>query len=206
MSLKPLKFIHITKNAGTTIENIAKEKNINWGIFDSEYIDIVNNDKIHSEPWHNNIVKKPKNYDWFMVVRNPYDRIISEFHCKYSDTIAVRFRCKNSQEFNKYIQNRINVKCAVDNIKVYQNHYAPQYIYYDNDITLHILKFENIEIEFNDLMKKYSIDLTLNKHYNKTERIYDVKDLNKETIKLINHVYDKDFKLFGYYKINPDKI
>ncbi len=28
---KPLKFIHITKTAGTSIENIGKENNILWG-------------------------------------------------------------------------------------------------------------------------------------------------------------------------------
>ena len=34
---KQLHFIHIPKNAGTTIENLAKENNILWGRFDKEY-------------------------------------------------------------------------------------------------------------------------------------------------------------------------
>ena len=35
--MKQLKFIHITKCAGTTIENIGKKNNILWGRFYTEY-------------------------------------------------------------------------------------------------------------------------------------------------------------------------
>ena len=52
--MKQLKFIHITKCAGTTIENLGKEKNILWGRFDKEY-------SSGFEYWHNifqNIDKK----------------------------------------------------------------------------------------------------------------------------------------------------
>ena len=35
--MKPLKFIHITKTAGTTIENLGLKKNIKWGRFHKEY-------------------------------------------------------------------------------------------------------------------------------------------------------------------------
>ena len=37
MTLKQLKFIHITKTGGTTIEEIGKENNIKWGRFHKEY-------------------------------------------------------------------------------------------------------------------------------------------------------------------------
>ena len=78
MTLKELKFIHITKTGGTTIEEIGKENNINWGRFHKEY-------KI----WHQPLIEinnfKIQKYDWFMIVRNPYDRIISELHCNYGN-------------------------------------------------------------------------------------------------------------------------
>lgn len=35
--MKELKFIHITKCAGTTIENLGKKNNILWGKFHKEY-------------------------------------------------------------------------------------------------------------------------------------------------------------------------
>ena len=34
---KPLKLIHITKCAGTSIEDIGKENGLLWGRFDKEY-------------------------------------------------------------------------------------------------------------------------------------------------------------------------
>ena len=34
-------------------------------------------------------------YDWFMVVRNPYDRILSEFYCKWGGV------GKNALQYNK---------------------------------------------------------------------------------------------------------
>ena len=95
-SNKELKFIHITKNAGTFIEDIAKRKNILFGRFHGEY-----------GFWHHffpNVDENIKNkYDWFMVVRNPYDRIISEYYCNWNgvgDTIH------NKKEFNE----EINIK------------------------------------------------------------------------------------------------
>ena len=44
--MKDLKFIHITKTAGTTIENLAKANNINWGRFDLDYRYYTKMDKI----------------------------------------------------------------------------------------------------------------------------------------------------------------
>ena len=74
--MKELKFIHITKCAGTTIENIGKKNNILWGRFHKEY-------GWHHEIFPNKIPKLKLKYDWFVVVRNPYERLISEFYCKW---------------------------------------------------------------------------------------------------------------------------
>ena len=83
---KELKFIHITKNAGTYIEDTAKKSNILFGKHHKEYGNIKNG----ISPWHHifpNVNKNVKNnYDWFMVVRNPYDRILSEYYCLQSST------------------------------------------------------------------------------------------------------------------------
>ena len=77
---KQLKFIHIPKTAGTSIENAGKKINIDWGRYHKEYIP----EKIAYHFHHHTILSKlnpdiVNKYDWFMVVRNPYDRILSEY-------------------------------------------------------------------------------------------------------------------------------
>ena len=74
--MKELKYIHITKCAGTYIEDLDKKYNIRWGRYHKEY------------GWHHTIFtrlnyKLKRKYDWFMIVRNPYERILSEYYCKW---------------------------------------------------------------------------------------------------------------------------
>lgn len=184
---KTLKFIHITKTAGTSIENVAKMKGIPWGRFD-EKLNRKRNSWHYFLPYLENSVKCK--YDWFMVVRDPYDRLISEFHCrwggapdKYDFTPAL---------FNLYIRNRIN------NRSTKGGHYSEQNKYLDEAVLLHVLKFENLENDFENLMIRYGIDLKLNRNDNSNHRIFTKSDFDSETMQLIKFVYKMDFLMFGY--------
>ena len=190
-NMKELKFIHITKCAGTTIENLGKNNNILWGRFHKEY-----------GRWHeifpNKSQKLKLKYDWFVIVRNPYECFISEFYCKWGG-IGNRDNIDhiNEKKFNLYIKKHIlnrNHKGA---------HYTEQYKYIDQNIFIHIIKYENIEFEFNELMKKYKLDIVLNQKNNTSrhKKRFNVKSFTPEIIKLINKIYHKDFITFGYDKI-----
>lgn len=197
---KPLNFIHITKNAGTTIEDIAKEKGILWGRFNDEYCKHVNTTKNISDPWHNyfpNLNKSIRSkYDWFLVVRNPYDRVLSEFKYHVKINGNKEFTIKT---FNEFIQNKIKeVNNPNTNLSKYGGHFAPQYKYLTNEDTIHILKFENLNQEFNDLMKQYNIDLKLDEKHNVSNHKFTINDFNESTKNLIQEVYKKDFELFNY--------
>ena len=193
---KELRFIHITKTGGSSIEDCAYNKNIMLGRYDTEY---CIRDEEYFAPWHmifpyKNLEFK-KTYDWFMVVRNPYTRIVSELNYNCPKNII-----KNKEKINIYIQYKINNRSQLG------NHYTEQYLYMDPDpsIVIHILKFENLKEEFDNLMKLYNIDMVLDIHSNKSESIITFDDLSKETINLINTVYNKDFELFNYDIINVD--
>lgn len=192
---KQLKFIHITKTAGSSIEAIGLEQNLRWGINHTEY-----------GFWHEIFIRKPeglrKKYDWFTVVRNPYKRILSEYHflmnaLKITETHTV-------QQFNTFVTKWIkNASKNIENHptfgRVGGDHFTEQYKYLDSSSKIHILKFENLEIEFNTLMNQYNYKCTLNKkiQVSKNKR-FTINDLSKDTIKLINTVYKKDFEYFGY--------
>jgi len=192
---KPLKFIHITKTAGSSIEAIGLEQNIRWGINHTEY-----------GFWHEIFKRKPeslrKKYDWFTVVRNPYKRILSEYHFLIN---ALKINENHTiQQFNTFITKWIkNASQNIENHPIFGrvggDHFTEQYKYLDSSTKIHVLKFENLEIEFNALMKLYNYKCTLNKkiQVSKNKR-FTINDLSKDTIKLINTVYKKDFEFFGY--------
>lgn len=196
--MKPLKFLHITKCGGTSIENIGKKNDILWGIYDKDL------------PFHHNpLIRISKevieNNDWFMVVRNPYERILSEYYCEWGG--QGRNKQNYSKEYmNEFLMYKIKNREVKEVIQHY-GHYIPQYIYlqssYINKNNIHILKLENLKDDFENLMKKYNLDhVKIDLHDNKSvEKKYTINDFSIELINLINKVYHNDFEFFNYDKI-----
>ncbi len=193
-----LKFIHISKNAGTSIERAGITKSILWGLYhNSEY-----------GYWHNYFPTKPDKlkvkYDWFMVVRNPYERILSEYYCEWGG-IGKKNINHTKNEMNEYLAKKIKSRDPKG------DHYSEQHKYLDEnkDINIFILRFEYLEEDFNKLMNFYNIkNIKLTKTNSKENKnkkiIFSINDFSKELIDLINDAYDKDFTLFNYVKINTN--
>jgi hypothetical protein len=185
--MRTIKFIHITKCAGTSIENCAIKKGIEFGIFHKEYGN-------HHEIFVNKPTALKSKYDWFLVVRNPYERVLSEYYCKWGG-LGNMDGFLSRDEFNDYLIFRIK------HMRPGGGHYTQQYKYIDNNANIHVLKFENIKEEFDGLMMKYNIDLKLDQWDNCcNNKMYTVDDFSFELIQLINQIYDKDFQMFGYDK------
>jgi hypothetical protein len=174
---KTLKFIHITKTAGTTIENIGREAGIEWGKYHEEYGN-------YHYPFVEKSEELKRKYNWFVVVRNPYTRIISEFHSKFGGVgnKADKYTIKG---FNKKVRKFINKR----NNK--REHYMPQYLYLEKYV--YVLKFENLKEEFENLMNRHGLNLRLSRHDNKSNVKFNVVDFDKSTIDLIKNVYYVDF-------------
>lgn len=199
---KELKFIHITKTAGSFIENIGEKNNLEWGRFHKEY-----------SFWHNPFQDIDENvkekYDWFVVVRNPYERILSEYYCSYGGIGKLENKEKinhSKTEFNEYLIKKIKLRNTISDFSE-KGHYLEQYRYIDNRYTINILKFENLNKDLQLLFNKYDLDIDVNKYnkvntkLNRNDNIpFSVKDFNKELIELIKEVYHKDFISFGYDK------
>jgi hypothetical protein len=197
---KELKFIHITKNAGTYIEDTAKKSNILFGRHHTEY----RNNKDNGAPWHHifpNINKNVKDkYDWFMVVRNPYTRLLSEYYCQWGG-IGNKNINHTKKEMNNYLINNIKNR---EKKKVPRGHYIEQYKYLDGDYNIHIIKYENLIPGLKKLYKKYNLNIVLTykqinsaKEKNNIQK-FTTKDFNNELLNIINNVYSKDFEIFNY--------
>jgi len=65
----------------------------------------------------------------------------------------------------------------------------------------HILKYENLDNEFKELMDKYNLShIKLDKHENKSSNKLNRNDLTHESKDIIYKLYKKDFQLFNYPK------
>jgi hypothetical protein len=189
---KELKFIHITKTAGTSIEEVGRKNGIMWGKYHNEYGN-------HHALFPNKPKSIKEKYDWFMVVRNPYTRILSEYHflnnaLKLGNT-KEDMNCTLTSWIINASENKMNHSIFG---RVGGDHFTEQYKYLDPTINIRVLKFENIENEFNALMKEYNYDFVLNEHLQISPKVFSLKDISSDNIELIQIIYREDFELFGY--------
>lgn len=198
-----LKFVHITKTSGTYIELLGKQKNLNWGKNDN-YLKNKDMPK-NSNPsyWHLplqffNIYPYKKYTKLFTIVRNPYDRIISECLCKYGGKFSKKMETK--EDLNFYINNQVKKKQILD---LSFHHFLPQHLYTHNEngekIIDIIIKYEEIN-KFNDLMKQFNIDIEYVRK-EKPKKKFNIKDISEINIKLINNIYHLDFMYYNYKKL-----
>ena len=249
-----LEFVHIPKTGGTIIESIAAKAGIRWSICHFSpprtAAEISENNTlcpgvgpwtllygipIHTCPhWHlppqyfelpifpNNPYQNAK---LFCVVRNPYDRIISEFFyvwqyvtsstrttntTKTMNVTASDLNAWISKHIKSYLSNatkgdiRMNVTGSPRYLSA-AGHYIPQYDYvYEGEKKMihHVLKFEQLNKDFDELMAMYNLNLTLppksSNHVRKSIKNLGVQDLSPAVIQLIEMAYANDFREFGY--------
>lgn len=195
-----LKFVHITKNAGTSIENVAWQHDILWGRNDLEYLSgyKVQKEHTHTSLWHiplKYFEENPyANHNVFAVIRNPFERVVSEFHCAhfgYHD-----LHC-SVEKFNHWLVKKIEENTGSD-------HFAPQsnYIFDDQGAPLveHLIRYESIDSDFYDLMRRYDLPVKLNRKDNsKSDRHpFTIEDLSQQTREKIFEYYRDDFELLGF--------
>jgi hypothetical protein len=203
--MKPLRFIHIAKTGGQSIAAVAKEYGkLNWGMNDSGYgrgvmchnlLSFVNTSELNNDEAKNM-------YDWFMVVRNPYHRLLSKYN----------MLDERSEDCNTYIKRILDSIPSFDHFIPYfvesttnavqevhhWPHIMPQYKYLEPQYNINVLHYENLNTEFNQLMKQYGYNIPLDIKYNTSHTLASLTDLSLDTILYINRVYAKDFELFGY--------
>jgi hypothetical protein len=172
-----LQFIHIPKNAGTSIENLGNKYGIKWGRF------IKKEDyQLYDTPcdyfyWHSPYFIKNKDLKYFAVLRNPYDKIISEFY--YVDGFKQFPKNTHLENFYSWLDNKYKI---IQKDKYWNNcHMLPQseyvydkngeekidhLVYMDKQFKTNLdklFKQYNLGINIDDFEKNNSIDKTFKK-------------------------------------------
>ena len=193
-------FIHIPKTGGTSLEayfstvlNIPLN-NKSLYLFNTEFNIDFNTSLQHLTYQfisnHKNQLNIDDGYKLITIVRNPYERIISDLFNHNFITIN-----NSKEEVFNIIQTYL---MAID----LDNHNIPQYMFV-TDINkklipdVHILHTETLTMDMHHLGYH---DFNVNANVNKNKVDY-YHYLNKESIQLINDFYDDDFKIFNYSKI-----
>lgn len=199
---KFVEFIHIPKNAGTTIENIAKKKGVRWGRFKPEHQQFLNTKLCnywHVPPVYFNEGSFYDTDSTFCVLRNPFSRIISEYAYRYREDPNM----DNSKDLNAWIKMTLTNE-NLNNGK-FDCHLFPQSKYIYDDVADvytcdNILRFEHLEDDFNHLMSKENYDLKLVEKHNTNNFNLQVSDIEESNIKLIERLYARDIELWNKNK------
>ena len=185
-------FAHIPKTGGSSVENILKKIpgiQMSFHCSKQDKFTIVSPQHIEYDSFSKAF---PDNFfDWqFTIVRNPYDRIVSEYNMKKEAGVS----------FAAF------VRAALKRYKVYahtrDNHIRPQSDFFGPNMEIYKLE-DGLQIPISQACKKLNISFDFElRHDRKSKQLkpYKLKDSLKE--KIFNH-YRKDFELFGY---NPDVL
>lgn len=186
---KKLIFIHIPKNAGTSIE---KQLNMR---------------ATGHKPWYvyaNSFTKEWNIYRSFAIVRNPFDRLVSNY--EYAKMDKSYWHSANGDNiYGKHPDYEICKKNSFSQIvdilgkssnTLSHDGWKPQYPWIcDNSLTIkinHVIKYEDIDIKLKELgiceegLQKLNVS-TRKDH----SQYYDYK-----TIEKVKMIYEEDFNLF----------
>lgn len=205
--------IHIPKTAGTAIEGFFHSiGDMVWG--KESWVGVEHLHQRWYEFQHLSISEllsftgEFRNFHSFAVIRNPYSRLVSEFHWRRSSLQSGNASLLAFESFEDLVwaiplgiktQWRDCVNSASEKQTNFLIHVRPQHQYVCTTAGLQVVKellrFERLKQDFNELLGRYGLY---------TDRIRTPPEtnfaeyFNREILDRVNELYAKDFSLGGY--------
>lgn len=229
-----LQFLHFPKTGGTAIETAAFDDRILWGF--PRFLNYCK-PPLDTADWHyplqflpyaNLPCRKPvydKNATFFLVVRNPYDRVISEYYYyQHFNQRESHMEVNHPKYMNEWILQSIRSfqqeEGEQNGYFQHDGHWIPQYDFVfaaekDNNnhsllppktrrqqLVNHILRYENLQEEFRSLMILHDLNVTLPAKRDSMEHNFTKsltrRHLYRHTCHVIEDTFKDDFAEFGY--------
>lgn len=195
-------FIHIYKNAGTSITHALKPFAVNrlHNYAHLVFYRLFRSNILNPMPFSPHVTateiinkigyEKYRQYYSFAVVRNPWDWQVSlyKFMLKKENHYQHKL-IKSMSNFTEYIEWRCKNETRLQKDFIYSKD--------DNQLVDFIAKFENLETDFQKICKHIGVTAKL-PHLNISNKIPYQKFYTDETMKLVKNTFSEDINLFGY--------
>lgn len=202
---KTLVFLHIPKNAGTSIESIAKSHAMFWGANRIKSTHQLERQRMpdgeQCSAWHVPPYlfkgRMYKDSEVFCVVREPHDRVVSEYRWRARQGLL---KGCSDDALNKWAQRQVR---NLGHQRFHSDcHFVPQVDYVWNPKTHqqtchHVLKMSTLSGDFNSLMANRGYQLRMVRHSNAGSACpgLSAAHLWPYTRNLINMAYKADYGL-----------
>jgi len=199
-----LVFLHIPKNAGTSVEAAAQAHNMSWGAYDKNNLwKHVLQPHPKCSTWHippsyfdaGSPYMRP-NSEVFAIVRDPWDRMVSEYQWQaiFLDLFQAGASGNNcsSSRFNMWLQ--ISLAREEYSAGSADCHFLQQWDYIQGPggdtyvPDANIILLENLSTAFPNLMKRFNLDVILGPASNSAKMCAKLNDMPK------NELYDSESK------------
>jgi len=187
-------YVHISKTAGTSMHRYLKE------------IGDIKHDTSHRTLKKIlDLDPKYQNYRKFSIVRNPWDRILSLYTYHKSRKARDFLLHRNNLEFNNWIKIIYKPEykhLTHHNLNVQLIHLGNQYDWltdHGNKICMDfILRFENINKDFDEFTEKFNLPKQKFPHRNQSKHKHYTEIYNNESIDIVSKFCKKDIEYFKY--------
>lgn len=205
-------FLHVPKTGGSSIERCLNLDQLKGG-YKFKYIKNGKTILCKSSPQHltldilEDAIENFSSFKHFTIVRNPYDRLVSEYHFSYdsrvNNKIMLDLKSREILSFNSFIK-YIFLNLTEDQRQTsFDNHFVPQIRYTQGKTPITVFKLEQI-----NKLEKWLQQQTKNKnlkiphdHKSRLRKHYREYLSDIEVIEIINNYYKEDFKKFKYKMI-----
>tara|TARA_Y100000590_G_C15563342_1_gene955643 strand:+ start:317 stop:943 length:627 start_codon:yes stop_codon:yes gene_type:complete len=196
-------FVHIRKAAGSSLrqilERVSLQKNNHIWYKLISRIGVEIDYHKHSFRQHSPLVEAERSmpselfqqYYKFAIVRNPWDRLVSEYEYIKTQPSHSRFKKLSKMKFEDYViyQSKRPAAYQVNALKLSNGQLGCDFIG----------RFEDLNNSMNEISERINIDLKNLPHINKTEhRDYSIY-YDNSLKDLVREIWHEDITTFGYY-------